>query len=258
MKQLPIKIEIENIQRGWPVPTTRPVMRQVWSKLLFAHWPIAPAVLRPLIPAGLELDTFEGQAWVGVVPFLMSGIRFFGLPPFPYFSHFLELNVRTYVTVAGKPGVYFFSLDASQPTAVTAARLWYNLRYFRAKMSVTVGAADKIHYLSQRKHRPFPPGDFEANYGPKGAIYYSQPGTLEHFLTARYCLYSVDRRQRIYRGEINHSPWPLQPAFADLKTNTVAQSWNIVLPESQPLLYYTDRLDVLAWPIRKIVPDSKQ
>lgn len=236
--------------RPYPPLTTRAVMGQVWSELLFAHWPIAAHIMRKLVPAGLELDTFEGQAWVGVVPFRMSNIRLFGLPPIPFAARFEELNVRTYVTLDGRPGVYFFSLDANNPLAVATARSWYHLPYFNAKMVVT-SEGNQINYYSQRTHRHFPPGEFAATYSPIGDVFQAQPGTLEYWLTARYCLYSA-YRERIFRGEIHHAPWPLQLAQANFSTNTVAQSHGIELPDTAPLLHYAQRLEVRAWPIKRI------
>jgi uncharacterized protein YqjF (DUF2071 family) len=232
--------------RPWPLPSAPWIMRQVWNNLLFAHWPLSPEVLRPLIPAGLNLDTFEGRAWVGVVPFFMTGVTLRFVPPTPLHSRFAELNVRTYVTVGDRPGVYFFSLEAANPLAVAVARRWYNLPYMRAKMRVKV-RGDEVSYYSRRTHRNEPPAEFEAIYGPTGEVYNSRPGTLESWLTERYCLYTTDRRQRVVRGEIHHVPWPLQPAQASIKTNSMAESHGIRLPETGPVLHYTRRIQALAW-----------
>ncbi len=238
--------------RPYPVPVRRSAMGQTWYELLFAHWPIAPEIMRRLVPANLELDTFEGQAWVGVVPFRMRNIRFFGLTSVPFASRFEELNVRTYVKLDNRPGVFFFSLDASNPVAVEVARQWYHLPYFNARMKVT-RQGDKIAYSSRRVHFNSPrPAEFEGEYGPTGPVYLSKPGTLESWLTERYCLYAVDKRQRVYRGEIHHKPWPLQPAYANFKVNTVAQSHGLTLPDTKPLLHYAERLDVLAWSLQRI------
>lgn len=227
------------------------IMRQVWNDLLFAHWPVPPEVIRPLIPPQLELDTFDGQAWLGVVPFHMSGIRVRGLTPIPYTSAFAELNVRTYVAFNGRPGVVFFSLDAASPPAVMAARRWFYLPYFNARMPFRV-QGDTVTYASQRTHRGAPPAEFAAAYGPTGPVYLPQPGTLDNWLTARYCLYTVDSRQRVFRGEIHHQPWPLQPAQAEITTNTMTQAAGISLPERPPLLHFSKRLDVLIWPLKVV------
>ncbi len=228
------------------------VMRQTWSKLLFAHWPVKPEVLRPLIPPQLELDTLEGTAWVGVVPFYMSNVRFHYLPPFPTTAEFCELNVRTYVLPkGGKPGVWFFSLDASSALAVMGARTAFHLPYYNAAMSLT-STGREIHYRSQRNHRGASSAKFEGRYQPTGAVYQSQAGTLEHWLTERYCLYAMDNQKNLYQGDIVHEPWPLQPAQADISLNTMAQSAGIALPDTKPLLHYAERLDVLAWYLRRI------
>ncbi len=224
-------------------------MRQTWSKLLFAHWPVKPEMLRPLIPPGLILDTFEGMAWVGVVPFYMSNVRFRYAPPFPTTTEFCELNVRTYVMPkGGKAGVWFFSLDAASLLAVQGARLAFHLPYYKANMRLTA-TANQVHYFS---HRNAQTAEFEGHYQPTGAVYKSQAGTLEHWLTERYCLYAVDNRGSIYQGDILHEPWPLQPASADIPLNTMAQAAGITLPDTQPLLHYAERLDVRAWFLRRI------
>jgi len=238
--------------RPWAIPERPWLLGQVWSKLLFAHWPIPAAEMQALIGPGLELDTFEGQAWVGVVPFRMSELLFGGRVPPPFSSRFEELNVRTYVTLDGKPGVYFFSLDASNFAAVAAARSLYHLPYFNARMSVKL-QGEQVYYSSQRVHPNAPrPAEFEGSYGPVGAIYRSLPGTLEHWLTERYCLYAVAGQGRVYRGEIHHQPWPLQPAQATFSKNTVALSHGIKLPDLAPVLHYAERLEVVAWSIRRV------
>ncbi len=234
-------------------PVNRPwVMQQTWSKLLFAHWPVKPEVLRPLIPAGLIVDTFEGMAWVGVVPFYMSNVRFRGMPPFPTTTEFCELNVRTYVLPKdGKAGVWFFSLDASSRLAVRGARTAFHLPYYDADMHLT-SSGNEVLYKAQRTHRGANSAVFEGRYQPDGAVYQSQAGTLDHWLTERYCLYAADRRQNIYQADIFHEPWPLQPALADLTLNTMAQAGSVPLPDTAPLLHYAERLDVRAWYLRRI------
>lgn len=224
-------------------------MEQYWRDLLFAHWPIPAEQLRLLIPPQLPLDQFGGQAWVGVVPFRMTGIRARFLPPVPGFSSFPELNVRTYVTLDGKPGVYFFSLDAAHLPAVWAARATYRLPYFYASMS-SENLGEGIRYLSERIHRPRP-ANFRGTYKPVNPVELRQPGTLEHWLSERYCLYTVSG-ERVYRGEIHHQPWPLQDADALIEENTVASAAGIELPHTKPLLHFARQLRVLIWPIRRI------
>lgn len=220
-------------------------MKQTWHDLLFAHWPLRPAELTALIPPELTLDTFDGRGWIGVVPFRMSGIRARGLLPLPWLSRFAELNVRTYVTHSGKPGVYFFSLDAANRAAVWAARRFFHLPYFAAAMS-TREQAGVIHYASRRKQTP---AEFRGNYQPVGPVRRSEKNSLEIFLTERYCLYTVRGRQ-VYRCDIHHLPWPLQDAEAKLALNTMCEAAGISLPATAPLLHFARQLDVLIWPLR--------
>lgn len=219
-------------------------MGQVWHDLLFAHWPVTFESLRPLVPPQLHLDMFDGQCWVGVVPFWMSGVRGRGLPAAPGVSRFPELNVRTYVTNGDKPGVYFFSLDAGSRMAVWGARALYHLPYFYADMkSENVGVA--VQYRSARRGGS---AQFHARYRPTAPVERRQPGSLEHWLTERYCLYTV-HRDTVYRGEIHHAPWPLQNACAQISVNSMADAAGIVLPNTKPLLYFARRQDVLVWPL---------
>jgi uncharacterized protein YqjF (DUF2071 family) len=222
-------------------------MAQSWHDLLFAHWPIAPEALRPLIPPQLELQTFDKQCWVGVVPFRMSGVRARWLPAIAGTSCFPELNVRTYVVCGGKSGVYFFSLDTANRLAVRTARLLYHLPYFYADMR-SDDTGPEIAYHSKRCQNE---AEFEGRYRPLGEVNRRSSSTLEHWLTERYCLYTTVNGS-VYRGEIHHEPWPLQDAEADIRVNTMAQAAGISLPDTQPLLHFAKRLDVLIWPLRRI------
>ena len=220
-------------------------MKQIWHDLLFAHWPLPADSVRSLVPAQLGLDAFDGACWIGVVPFRMSGIRGRGLPPLPGLSRFPELNVRTYVTYGGKPGVYFFSLDAANLPAVWAARAFFHLPYFHANM-ISEERSTTIHYSSSRRRTS---AEFRGRYRPIAPVQLRKPGSLEHWLTERYCLYTV-HAGAVYRGEIHHQPWPLQEANAELETNTVAAAAGISLPDTPPSLLFAKRLEVLIWPLR--------
>jgi uncharacterized protein len=230
----------------WPMLKAPWVMRQTWHNLLFAHWPIAPEIMRPLLPASVTLDTFDGAAWVGVVPFVMGGVRPRGIPPVPWISAFPEINVRTYVTVDGKPGVWFFSLDAGNPVAVAIARGVFHLPYYHARFTVAV-ADGVVRYTNQRNRQPRDVGGFSATYRPISDPVYAEPGTLAHFLTERYCLYTLNGRGRLVRGDIRHAPWPLQAAEADIALNTMALAAGLTLPDQPPLLHFARRQDVLVW-----------
>jgi len=239
--------------RPWPVPRRPWVMAQVWRKLLFAHWPLPPEQLRPHLPPDLPLDTFDGQAWVGVVPFLMEGVRFRGAPGIPTARRFPELNVRTYVTIDNKPGVYFFSLDAGSGLAVAGARALFALPYHHARFAVSV-RGDNVRYRCERRDGASSDTSraiFEARYRPTGAVRFARAGSLEDWLTARYCLYTA-RGGHLLRGEIHHAPWPLQPAEADIIHNTMTEPASIHLPATPPLLHYSERLDVVVWPLRRV------
>jgi uncharacterized protein YqjF (DUF2071 family) len=223
-------------------------MAQSWHDLLFAHWPVAPDALRPLIPPQLELQTFHKQCWVGVVPFRMSGVRARCLPAIAGTSRFPELNVRTYVVCGGKPGVYFFSLDAANALAVRAARRFFHLPYFRAEMR-SEDHGGEIVYSCRRLGAE---AEFRGRYRPLTPVDVRTPGTLGHWLTERYCLFTtVD--SNVYRGEIHHAPWPLQDASAEIEVNTMAAAAGITLPDTKPLLYFAKRLDVLIWPLRRVM-----
>lgn len=227
-------------------------MRMTWHELLFMHWPIPAESLRPLVPQSLRIDTFDDQAWIGVVPFRMSGVTCRGLPALPWLSAFLELNVRTYVSAEGKPGVWFFSLDANHRLAVRTARRWFHLPYQDAEMSLRRHQGG-IHYRSRRVHRGEPPAELDVSYRATGAASEARPESLEDFLTARYCLYAGDHHGKLFRGEILHAPWQLQPAEADVFGNTMVAPLRVSLPAQSPLLHYAHRTEVVAWSNERIV-----
>jgi hypothetical protein len=219
-------------------------MQQTWHDLLFAHWTVRPSDIRPLVPRAFDLDLYDGQAWIGIVPFYMTNVTLRGIAPLPKLSEFAELNVRTYVRVAERGGVYFLSLDAANRLAVCAAKLVLNLPYHRAAMNVSRHAAS-VEYQSHRLRNHG--ARFEAEYSPFGRDFSSIPGSLEHFLTERYCLYNVDRRGVPYRLDIHHPPWALQPAWATVRTNDVARASGLRLPDTEPLLHFAHRQDVAIW-----------
>jgi uncharacterized protein len=237
--------------RPWPPPQEPWVMAQSWHDLLFAHWPVDAAALRAKIPAQLEIDTFLGQAWLAVVPFRMTGVRLRWTPSLPWLSRFPELNVRTYVIAEGKPGVWFFSLDAGNFLAVAIARRWFHLPYFRARMSCEERDS-WIHYKSVRKHEGGPEAVLEGKYRPIGGTIETEPGSLEHFLTERYCLYTTDGEGGIIRSEIHHLPWKLQMGEAEFTTNVMYEAADVSLPMEKPILHFARRQDVLVWAPRRL------
>jgi uncharacterized protein YqjF (DUF2071 family) len=236
--------------RPWPLPSGPWIMAQSWHDLLFAHWAVDAVMLRPHIPEQLEIDKFDGRAWLGIVPFSMTGVRLRWTPPVPWLSAFPELNVRTYVTAQNQPGVWFFSLDAANALAVAAARLTFHLPYFRARMKCRE-AGGWIEYQSERSHSGAPRAEFGARYRGAGEFFQAQPGTLVHFLTERYCLYSASK-ERVYRGEIHHPPWLLQVAEATFTENSMVEATGLKLPGELPLLHFARRQDMVAWAPQRV------
>ncbi|MCC6904868.1 MAG: DUF2071 domain-containing protein [Anaerolineae bacterium] len=247
----------QTAHRPWPLPEKPWAMAQTWSELLFMHWPLKPEVLRPLIPAALTPDTFDGEAWIAVVPFHMSHVHPRLLPAVPWLSFFPELNVRTYVKAGGKAGVYFFSLEAANPLAVSIARSLYRLPYFNAAMRCQKLPSGEVHYRSDRTHRGAPTAGFSGRYRPVEAVKLTTPGSLEHWFSERYALYTTDRTGGVYRGEIHHVQWPLQRAEADIERNTMTAGHGITLPDVPPLLHYADRIEVAVWPLEGVSQDRQ-
>jgi uncharacterized protein YqjF (DUF2071 family) len=245
------KILDQTEHRPYPLPGGPWVLRMRWHALLFMHWPVPEDSLRPLIPPVLKLDTFDGAAWLGVTPFRMTNVRPRFSPAVPWLSSFPELNVRTYVTHRDKPGIWFFSLDARNPVAVRLARATFSLPYFDAEMSCRPSGGE-VRYRSVRTHKGATGARFATTYRPVGEPFESHPGTLESFLTERYCLYSADTRDRVWRGDIHHRPWPLQEAAAEIGELEMTAQIGVVLPGMDPLLHYAHCLDVVAWPPRRI------
>jgi uncharacterized protein YqjF (DUF2071 family) len=250
--------------RPWAMPENPWMMTQTWEKLLFAHWPVDAAWLRSRIPPGLTLDCFDGQAWIGIVPFRMG----FRLRYAPWELTFGELNVRTYVVADGKPGVFFFSLDASDWFTVHAARARFSLPYYHARVRLHEkegnpprgnghhsGASypfSTIHFHCQRFGKSSEKPAFTGQYQPVSPVFYSVPDSLDAWLTERYCLYAEHASGAIYRGNIHHLPWPLQQAEADVSHNTIAKACQIPLSGLPALLHYVDRIDVIVWPLERV------
>ena len=226
-------------------------MRMRWCDLLFAHWRVDASAIRSLLPQGLELDLFEGQAYVGAVPLTMAGVSPRLLPAVPGMDTFPEINLRTYVKAGGKPGVWFFSLDAGQKVAVRVARRFFHLPYFDAQFQVA-HLGERVTYAAVRSHQGTPNAAFTANYRPTGAVYRGAPGTLDTWLTERYCLYAADPAGRLYRGEIDHAAWPLQPAEAEIQVNTLGDWLGIKMQGPPATLHFAKSLDVRAWLLERV------
>ena len=219
-------------------------MTQVWEKLLFAHWPIPPHLIQQFIPPDLTLDLFEGQAWISVVPFQMR-LMLRGIPGQIRFN---ELNVRTYVVFKGKPGVFFLSLDADHPWMVWGARLSFSLPYFHAAITVVQNTSpDHFIYHCQRTEQGSPSGLFKGEYQSTSPIFSAIPGTLDYWLTERYCLYSINGKKQLFCGHVHHLPWSLQTASVEITENTIVAADGLLLPQIAPILHYSDWLDVILW-----------
>lgn len=242
-------------------PPGSPVMKQSWSDLLFLHWPVSAADVRPLVPAALEIDTFEGHAWVGLVPFTVSGARVRFMPPLPFVSSFHEVNVRTYVHHHGRhPGVWFFSLDASNALVVEAAKRLYKLPYRSAHIEMSASEPDpatgspprRLVEFSSRRIAGDPP-DVDVCYGAGDFPRPATPGTLEHFLVERYILYSSDK-DGLYRARVHHAAYPVQAGVVDaLRRESLIAAAGIQRPDKDPLAHYAKRVDVDIWPLEDVV-----
>jgi uncharacterized protein YqjF (DUF2071 family) len=254
-------------------PSGLPLMNQHWGKLLFMHWAVDPELLRLLVPSQLSLDTFDGSAWIGEIPFTMWNIRASFLPPIPGTSSFHELNVRTYVHLNGVPGVWFFSLDAANSLAVWGARTFYHLPYFNAEMNLTQ-KGNTIDYSSRRTDAltyseffaaeaadipgaandarlgDHPRAQLNASWNIGEPLPQSSPESIEFFLTERYCLYSLHHR-RLYRSRIFHEPWSLRRATLNSRQSTMIQSLGIGESQEKPLLHYAEAIEVVIWPLKK-------
>ena len=237
----------ETEHRPWPLPGGSWIMGQSWEDLLFAHWRVDADAVRKLVPPGLSVDEHEGSAWLGVTPFEITGLRLRGMFPLPLVSRFPEINVRTYVTAEDKPGIWFFSLDPSSRLAVEAARWAYKLPYFEARISLE-RRGPRVHYAAARREsaRPFV---FEASYGLAGDAAEPDRGTLEHFLTERYCLYAADE-SGLHRAQIHHLPWRLGSAEVSIEKNSM-QPDGLEL-QREPVFHLAQRQDVVIWPLEPV------
>jgi len=226
-------------------PDARPVMRQLWRHLGFLHWPVEAGAIARLLPPGLEVDTFGGVAYLGLVPFTIPLTRTprLGLPMAPAFH---EVNLRTYVHRAGRePGVWFFSLDAASRLAVRGARAGYHLPYFHARLSLEISAGPSIAYRAHRaRRRGGPPAELSVRYGPIGPASPAVPGSLAFFLAERYLLYAWNGRA-LSTARVHHAPYPLAPAAASDLHETLAGAAGLPPTVGPPaLVHYAEEVDV--------------
>lgn len=244
------------VQNGLPTP--RPsgsnLVHMTWSHLLFLHWPVNQTLLKKLLPHGLEIDTFDGRAYVSLVAFNMSGLRPVGTPSVPGLSSFLQLNARTYVTHGKESGVFFFSIDVSNAIAVWMARNFFHLPYFRAQMSAT-SEADKIKFKSSRTHQGARKATFDCEWIPGRPLPAGRSNDLAVFLTERGRLFTV-HRGRAYENRIWHEPWTLRSArITKLETN-IFEVNGLGPAQGDPLVHYCDETATEVWPQRESKGDQ--
>jgi uncharacterized protein YqjF (DUF2071 family) len=241
-----------------PLPSGRWQMTQRWNDLLFAHWPVPASSIEEILPEGLEPDIFQGSAWLGVVPFWLDRIKVRGLPSLPGMRSFPDLNVRTYVRDkdTGTPGMYFFSLDATNLLAVALAHTVFHLPYHWAEMHLGQQSEREFSFYSRRRFSRTPV-IFKARYrgmGPTQKLAEARPGTLEYFLMERSSLFTRNRAGHAVRSSLHHVPWPLEEAQAEIERNDLAKSIGIELPDIEPVLHYSRRLAVYVWPRELVRP----
>lgn len=241
-----------------PLPAGRWAMTQRWNDLLFAHWPVAPSVLAPLLPEWLEVDTYQGSAWLGAVPFWLDRIKLRGVPPIPGARRFPDLNLRTYVRdqFTGTAGFYCFSIDATNLLAVAVARAIYHLPYHWAEMRMEPRTEREFAFYSRRKFADRPV-IFKARYRGLGPTHRSaemRSGSFEHFFTERSCVFSQNRAGQPIRASLHYIPWPLEDAEAEIEQNDLPASIGVDLPEGEPVLHYSRRLAVYVWPAELMRP----
>ena len=234
-------------------PMGTPLLRQQWSELLFLHWPVPAELLQPHLPPRLKIDTHDGMAWLAIVPFQMSKVRTRLTPEMPGTNAFLELNVRTYVHLDGVPGVWFFSLDATNALAVWVARTFFNLPYLRADMRLERPSADLRQFTATRTHGGVPAASFRATWKIGAPLPPAEPGSLAFFLTERYALYTSNKaRTKLYRGRVAHGPWPLSTALVLHLESTLIEGHGLPTPAGPPVVHAGGSVSVELWPMQRV------
>jgi uncharacterized protein len=235
----------ETEHRPWPLPSGAWLVAQTWEDVVFAHWRADADALQALLPDGLRVDTYDGTAWLGVNAFRVESVRLHGTLPVPWVSSFPQLNVRTYVTSGTRPGLWFFSLDTPSLLAAETARRVYRLPWQTCRLEISERSGRLEVTAARAAGRAF-----TARLSPRGAPAPAEPGTLEHFLLERYCLYARDGG-RLHRAELHHRPWQLEPALGSVDLNTMGPP-ELTLGTEPPLLHVARLQDVLAWPLVRV------
>lgn len=237
---------LETDQRPFPIRNNRWVMTQVWKQLLFCHWPVPADLLKEYIPPQLELDVFDGQAWLGIIPFQVEDMRLRGLPQLPYLSTYLELNVRTYVTYKGTPGIYFFNLDANKWMDVLGARIFAFLPYRKASMKMEVKGQHTCFQSNYNQNELL-----DIVYHPVSEPILPSKSSLEFWLFERYCFYTPMGKS-IFRGDIHHDRWRVRKAEAEVRKNTIVPFIPETYKERPPLLHFSDKKQVFVWMLKQV------
>jgi uncharacterized protein YqjF (DUF2071 family) len=226
-----------------PTPVGHWIQGQRWEDLLFCNWPVSLDAVRPLVPAELDIDTFDGSAWISVVPMWMEDAHFYRLPPLPFISTFPEVNLRTYVKADGIPGVWFLSLDTESRINVAIARYGFQLPYYYARVSMQRGG----NAYRFRSERPGGEAELDVAYGAEGDLFEPKEGSLEHFLTERYSMYCAMRRGKLFRGDIQHTPWELRRATMELRRYDLLDAMGVKVGREEPVVFYSPATDVVLW-----------
>jgi uncharacterized protein len=225
-----------------------------WRDLAFLHWKVAPEVLAPGLPPGVALDLHGGSAWLSLVAFRMEGVALRGGLALPGARAFAELNLRTYVRVAGTPCIHFLSLDAGSRAMVELLRRWYRLPYLAARAAA--GRSGGAHrYIFERTDARAPAARLDLEARPEGPTAHATPGSLDHFLAERYAFAVADRRGRLRLGHVRHAPYPLQATRMRVQGNTFLSAWPGLDPLHPDRMAFSPGVDVAAWTL-EATPDS--
>ncbi|MBS4176485.1 YqjF family protein [Lederbergia citrea] len=241
---------LETDQRPFPLPSNPWLFTQTWDKLLFCHWSLPAELLRAHVPNDVDLDLFNGEAWIAIIPFKVNHMRVHGIPEIPYLNSYLELNLRTYVKYKGTPGIYFFTLDANKWSAVIGAKIGAQLPYRHSLMKMNI-KENKVYFQSKRKHPGSSKESFYINYQSDSNLYLPEVESLEYWLFERYCFFTT-RGKHLYRGDIHHDRWRVSKAKATIQANSLVPFLPQKYFERQPLLHLSASKQVFAWPIKKI------
>jgi uncharacterized protein YqjF (DUF2071 family) len=236
------------IERPWKLLDEPWIMAQQWDHLLFVHWRVDPEALRPFVPPGLTIDTFDGSAWLSLVPMRMAEIHFRGMPFHIGADNFPEMNLRTYVRHQDREGIFFFSLDTEDDINVWVARNLFRLPYFKADLEME-DMSMPVRFSSRRLEPEDPRAEVRVSYQPIGPSFHPKRDSLDYFLGERYAMYSLGPGGALMRGEIDHEEWDIQPAEADFEINTMIEATGIPILDVPPVLRYARTIDVVAWPM---------